>query len=401
MLNAVLNEFVQEAYDIVSLYEYHKQAVIEEDTTPENKLIQESDCFLSPSAYIVSKRASEALGAYDGPILGGAMDQICYLAREHALRVGYVDNSSTIVRRRIDFNIIVSPGWVANDLPGFHCTPPDPDPTRPISVQLASFPEYREFPPVPAAAAAAAAGNASSLRRVYINLETYFAPRDPWAAQADAVLSFTPYDGRARWFRLTYALGYERQYRRAGLPWAERSDRLVYWISHCVEERLELLAEMNRHLPAPTVSLASCTAEGSPTEPGVPGCPADPRVLLGYNPEKYCAFRRARLALALENSQFDGYVTEKLWLPLLAGAVPVYHGAPDVARWLPAPEAAIDISSYPSVAAAMAYVARVGREQALWEHHTAWRRRPFALRFLNALRASLPNLYCNIDPALL
>jgi hypothetical protein len=406
LLIDVLDEFHRRSFDIVSLTENHKRNIIEEDIPPDSLLILKSDCFLSASAYILSMKAADRLSSHVGPPVGAAIDQLCYLARHLALRVGYVtvataaaaSGNFTLARRRTDYNLAIAPGWVSQDMPAFHCAPPAPDPARAVTVQLATFPEYREFPPAPAAAAA---GN-GSLLRAYVNLEAYDPQDDPWAAQAHAVLSFRPFAGRARWIPLTYALGYEAQYRRhAGLPWAARTDRLHYWISHCVEERMALLAEMNRHLPAPTISLAACTAAGSPTGPGVPDCPAGREVLLGYNPEKYCAFRRARLALALENSRAEGYVTEKLWLPLLAGAVPVYHGAPDVARWLPAPEAVIDVASFPSVAAAMAYAARVGREPGLWERHTAWRRRPFGLRFLFALRNSLPNLFCNVDPALL
>ena len=54
-----------------------------------------------------------------------------------------------------------------------------------------------------------------------------------------------------------------------------------------------------------------------------------------------------------------------------------------------------------SVAEGMAYARRVAGDAGLWARHTAWRARPFSLRFLHALRNSLPNLFCNLDPAVL
>lgn len=39
-----------------------------------------------------------------------------------------------------------------------------------------------------------------------------------------------------------------------------------------------------------------------------------------------------RFNIAFENTETDGYVTEKLIDPLLAGAIPIYWGAPDVLR---------------------------------------------------------------------
>ena len=60
-----------------------------------------------------------------------------------------------------------------------------------------------------------------------------------------------------------------------------------------------------------------------------------------------------------------------------------------------------NVAAFPSVAEGMAYARRVAGDADLWARHTAWRARPFSLRFLHALRNSLPNLFCNLDPAVL
>lgn len=41
-----------------------------------------------------------------------------------------------------------------------------------------------------------------------------------------------------------------------------------------------------------------------------------------------------RFSLDMENSQINGYVTEKIFTGLLAGVVPVYYGAPDIGKYV-------------------------------------------------------------------
>ena len=394
-LKAVLEQFQAEGLDIVGLYAPEKN-IIQQDNVPQSGLIIRSDCIPASAAYVLSRRAARLLSAHRPPA-GAVIDHICFLAREHGLRLGHVNEANvTLVQTRPDFSVLLDDrGWIKSDLRGFHCAPPPENPALPASIQLAESPIHSSFPDVH--------WTAPIQHRAFVNLENNLPSlrADPWLAEAGAVLSFQPAEGPADWFRLTYALGYEGQYRRAGRGWAERGGELPYWISHCVEERMGLLREINRHYP--TLSLAACTADGSRRAPpgGFLGCAPDRDVRLGYNAEKHCAYARSRLALALENSPGEGYVTEKLWLPLLAGAVPVYHGAPDVAEWLPAPEAAIDLAAFPSVADGMMYARSVAADARLWARHTAWRARPFSLRFLHALRNSLPNLFCNLDPAVL
>lgn len=48
-----------------------------------------------------------------------------------------------------------------------------------------------------------------------------------------------------------------------------------------------------------------------------------------------------RFVFAFENSERNGYVTEKLFYMLSCGAIPVYRGAPNVRQYLPTPHAAI------------------------------------------------------------
>ena len=317
---------------------------------------------------------------------------MCFLTQLLSLKAGHL-HGAPLVERREDQNVVLSDSWLTAESSGFHCPPTGRDPARPATVLVAPY-KHGTYPLDP---------DAPTPFRILLNLENNeMCASCPEVAAADAVFSHVPFLPGKPWRRASYVLGSEAQLRDPGPPWADRSDVLAYWISNCAyvggDPRMALLREITRH--APTTALARCAAPNSAAARGEPvlGCALSGHVL-GYNAEKYCAFRRSRFALALENARVPGYMTEKLWLPLLAGAVPVYLGAPDVAAWLPAPEAAIDLGAFASVAEAMAYVRRAGRDRALWERHTAWRRGRLGLRFLHLLRNSLPNLLCNADLA--
>jgi hypothetical protein len=59
------------------------------------------------------------------------------------------------------------------------------------------------------------------------------------------------------------------------------------------------------------------------------------RAFRGRATDKLALLGQYRFVLAIENSRFAGYVSEKLFDALYAGAIPVYDGAPDVARYVP------------------------------------------------------------------
>ncbi|MGH2806394.1 MAG: glycosyltransferase family 10 domain-containing protein, partial [Actinomycetota bacterium] len=58
--------------------------------------------------------------------------------------------------------------------------------------------------------------------------------------------------------------------------------------------------------------------------------------------DKISAMRGYRFALCYENTSFPGYITEKIFDAIFAGAIPVYLGAPDVGDYVPA-EVYVDV----------------------------------------------------------
>jgi hypothetical protein len=74
------------------------------------------------------------------------------------------------------------------------------------------------------------------------------------------------------------------------------------------------------------------------------------RVYRGAVHDKLRTLGGYRFALAIENTRFPGYVSEKLFDCLFAGTIPVYDGAPDALRYVP-PEAFVDASLFTDYAA--------------------------------------------------
>ena len=350
-------------------------------------LIWPAEYVVSSGAYAICNAGARALLDLNYTV-GGVVDHLNHVLSRIPFSLAFV--SPAPAARAPDMDVLIHGFWLRSEQRAFRCRP-----------ELGHFGRRDVW---------FAAGNMgdfvhSSVRQVnaLVWLESQSAPQPaaPLVAKAHALFSHHPSPPGIPWHRLSYVIGSGEMYRERSPGWVDRTDTLAYWVSNCVGSRLRRIEELTRHVA--TVAMGRCVAAGSAVAEGVAGCPRQPpgNAPLGYNAEIFCAHRRAKLALALENSAHDDYMTEKLWLPLLAGAVPVYHGAPNVREWLPHPDAAIVLADFSDTAAAGAYLRAVLGDRALWERHTAWRARPLSGRFVHLLRNGLPNLFCNADLALL
>ena len=333
------------------------------------------------SAYALSDKAHSAALAHRREWTLPVHEYLTEVARHHNLSVlcehkAYLDPPPL----RVCFHS----GWLAEELSGFRCLP-IPAAGEDADVELIEVQNQ-------------GAWSGLQGKKVFVALEPL--RNNPWnqatITGADIIFSHVTMPDLSKWSSLSYVRGELGLYMQDTAPFAERTAPLMYWISNCVLFRMDLVASITKYIP--TTAMGSCTAEGSAPPTALPGCQREARgsQLIGMNKEKLCVYRRSRLALALENSYEDMYMTEKLWLPLLAGAVPVYAGAPQVKDWLPSPEAAIDLRSFPSTEEAVRYVQQVQSNETLWNYHTAWRKRPFSIRFLHLARKSLQSLYCDL-----
>uniref|UniRef100_A0A7S4N8Y4 Fucosyltransferase n=1 Tax=Odontella aurita TaxID=265563 RepID=A0A7S4N8Y4_9STRA len=98
----------------------------------------------------------------------------------------------------------------------------------------------------------------------------------------------------------------------------------------------------------------------------------------GYNdyPGKVAVMSKYRFHLAFENGNEEEYVTEKIWLALEAGVVPIYLGAPDIRKHAP-PDSFIFANDFPSIDALGEYVKKVNENRTLYDQFHEWRKRDY------------------------
>jgi hypothetical protein len=118
----------------------------------------------------------------------------------------------------------------------------------------------------------------------------------------------------------------------------------------------------------------------------------------GYDRDKHHVMVRHKFCIAIDNNVDDDYVTEKLWDCLAAGAVPIYRGAKNVARYLPhGRESAIFIDDFATVADLAAHLEIVGADRTRWEAYRRWTREdpdPEWTEFMKIV--DMRNVKCNL-----
>jgi len=75
---------------------------------------------------------------------------------------------------------------------------------------------------------------------------------------------------------------------------------------------------------------------------------------------------QCKFSIAMENTVFATYVTEKLTDPLVARSVPIYWGAPNADRYFN-PEAFINVQKFASDEEAIEHIKRVDQDDALYQ----------------------------------
>lgn len=103
--------------------------------------------------------------------------------------------------------------------------------------------------------------------------------------------------------------------------------------------------------------------------------------------------RDARLAisathhftLAFENSVAPDYVSDKFFDALIAGSVPVYLGAPNVADFAPAPRSYVDVADFGDPGRLAAYLDHLVRDPDAYAELLAWKTEGPGDRFLELL----------------
>lgn len=103
---------------------------------------------------------------------------------------------------------------------------------------------------------------------------------------------------------------------------------------------------------------------------------------------KRAALARYRFTLAFENAIARDYVTEKFYDPLIAGSVPVYLGAPNIADFAPGEHAYIDARDYPSPVELASHLRQIADDEDAYRAYHAWKKRSFRPAFEELLALS-------------
>jgi hypothetical protein len=98
-----------------------------------------------------------------------------------------------------------------------------------------------------------------------------------------------------------------------------------------------------------------------------------PRGNRSPNENKRFVLSQYKWYLAFENNVIKDYVSEKVFDGILAGTVPVYQGAPTVAKLLPSADAVVQVGNFQSPKELAAYLKEVGSDRTKYEALLEWK----------------------------
>jgi hypothetical protein len=180
-----------------------------------------------------------------------------------------------------------------------------------------------------------------------------------------------------------------------------RSPRIAFLAANCRAEPRTSLVRRLLEAGAPIDVLGDCLSEfrrdGAPGWLGTP----EERAAPGWPERKLELLRGYRFVLAFESHEgVDSYVTEKYYHGLVAGAVPLYRGAPDVDDLSPGPgEAHVNLNglSVDEMLPVLQELTSLSADE-VQEYFHAWRADPLPASFVDRVlvesQASLPCRVC-------
>jgi hypothetical protein len=94
-----------------------------------------------------------------------------------------------------------------------------------------------------------------------------------------------------------------------------------------------------------------------------------------------------KFVIAFENSCTEDYVTEKFYDPILAGAVPVYLGAPNINEFAPAMGSFIDTRDFESPKELASFLITACKDEALYRTFFEWKEKAYLPSFEQKMKA--------------
>ncbi len=150
-------------------------------------------------------------------------------------------------------------------------------------------------------------------------------------------------------------------------PWESREPAVLFLASHCssISRREKLVEMLQEHIRVD--SLSTCMHNRD--------WPLDIE-----RSDKQAILRRYRVYLAAENSAELDYVSEKVYDGLIAGAVPIYLGAPNIDDFVPRNSIISIPRNFTSedVAKVAEIVKKIFTDEREYDKWTAFKRKPFS-----------------------
>lgn len=115
---------------------------------------------------------------------------------------------------------------------------------------------------------------------------------------------------------------------------------------------------------------------------------------------KLATIARYKFTLAFENSICRDYVTEKFFDPLIAGSVPVYLGAPNVADFAPGERCFINSADFSGPRALADFLLALAADEAAYQDYLAWKRQPLRPELRRIIELQRTHPLCRLCQAL-
>jgi len=111
---------------------------------------------------------------------------------------------------------------------------------------------------------------------------------------------------------------------------------------------------------------------------------------------KLATVARYKFTLAFENSISPDYVTEKFFDPLLAGSVPVYLGAPNIADYAPGEHCYVNVADFAGPAELAAYLLHLHHDDREYARMLAWKTQPLRPAFVQMVAQTRLHPLCRL-----
>lgn len=107
-------------------------------------------------------------------------------------------------------------------------------------------------------------------------------------------------------------------------------------------------------------------------------------------------YSKYKFVIAFENAIYPDYVTEKLYHPLLAGAVPIYLGAPNIENFVPGDNCFVDVRNYKSPKELALFIDKCFVDDNEFLKFHKWRYEPFNKEFIRQEEQQKINIFSRL-----